>query len=282
MKQVVYIDILLSVNLMIDYCLVRAAARLAGRVCSRVRICLASIVGAACSLVVLLPPQTVWVKVLITVFSAGMMTLAATGAVNVGAFIKMCSCLILVTLCYGGIMSCIWLFIAPRGLIVNNGAVYADIDPVTLIVCAAVFYSVSALYSRTVRKRTFERSACRIRITRNGMSKVIDGIFDTGNLLCEPFSGLPVIIAERRYIEELIPATLDGFARGECSYPLPEGIRVVPYSSVGGSGLLAAFRPDSIRVYSAEGERAANAYVGVSEDSLGQDCHAVISPDALE
>ncbi len=281
MRQTVYIDILLSVNLLTDYVLLRAASRLAGRVCSRARMCAASAVGAACSLVILLPPQPLPVRFALTALTAALMTLAGPGYRSAGAYAKMTGCLMLVTLCYGGAMSCLWMFLSPRGIIVNNGAVYLDLSPTVLILSAAVFYAVFSLAAGRLRRRTLERSACRLEIERGGRSAAVDAIFDTGNMLREPFSGLPVIIAERGYIENVLPPGIDGFTDGAAQSASPGGIRVVPYSSVGGGGLLAAFRPDSLKVLSPEGTREAEAYVGVSAQPPGDGCHAIINPDAL-
>ena len=49
LEDKVYLDILLSVNMLTDYVLLRAAARLAGRVCSKARICAAASVHSAFS-----------------------------------------------------------------------------------------------------------------------------------------------------------------------------------------------------------------------------------------
>ena len=262
-----------------DYFLLRSAGRLAGRIGSRGRLCVAAVIGAAGSLVILLPPFGFAARMAYAAASAALMTFAGFGYDCRQIFLKTCGCLLLVTLCYGGAMSCVWLTLAPRGLIVNNGAVYIDLDPVALVISAMVFYALSMLLSRRMRTRTFERSACRLVVTRGGVSAELNAMLDTGNLLREPFSGLPVIVAERSSVESVMPEDADGFAQGEsCSARL----RLVPYSAMGGSGLLTAFMPDSITVLcDGARPRAARAYIGVCDDGICPGCNAIVSPDAL-
>ena len=53
-------------------------------------------------------------------------------------------------------------------------------------------------------------------------------LIDTGNLLREPRTGMPVIIAESRMLGPVLPVA---------------GCRTIPYGSLGGTGLLECFRP---------------------------------------
>lgn len=56
-------------------------------------------------------------------------------------------------------------------------------------------------------------------------------LIDTGNRLREPLSGLPVVIAEARLLEDALPES---------------GWRELPFGAVGGSGRMACFRPAAL------------------------------------
>ena len=84
---------------------------------------------------------------------------------------------------------------------------------------------------------------------------------DSGNRLREPFSGAPVIVARR----SLFPDT--------------ETPRVIPYQTVGGEGMLTAFRPHRVTVHS--GKRrgtVGEVYVALSEHIQNEDYQAVVDP----
>ena len=76
-----------------------------------------------------------------------------------------------------------------------------------------------------------------------------NALMDTGNSLCEPFSGYPVILAEKSVFNKL-----NG---GET----PEKIRLIPVSTVGGEALIKAFRPESLKI---GGYTTDKVYIGES------------------
>ncbi len=82
--------------------------------------------------------------------------------------------------------------------------------------------------------------------------------------LREPFSGLPVIVCER--------GTLANLAPGE-----GEPLRLVPYGSLGGSGLLYAFMPDRV---TGPGDRELRCYIGLADTPLSSGQYtALYNPD---
>ena len=122
------------------------------------------------------------------------------------------------------------------------------------------------------------RSRCRITVSNRGRQVSIDAIIDTGNLLCEPFSGLPVIVAEMDALESVLPEGLENFPEQPAS-----GIRVIPYCGVGGEGIMPAFRPEKLTaVLPGSRPRSADAYIGVlRKGRVGKDHHAIVNPDIL-
>ena len=100
-----------------------------------------------------------------------------------------------------------------------------------------------------------------------GMGPVsVRALLDTGNHLTEVFSGSPVAVVRREAVESALPSSVLAAARcahaGETSpdgAAIPQaaagdsGIRLVPYRSVGGKGLLPAFRPQSASLLSSAG-----------------------------
>lgn len=88
-------------------------------------------------------------------------------------------------------------------------------------------------------------------------------VVDTGNVLAEPLSNLPVIVAEK--------AALCGLEEGR-------SMRCVPFASVGGEGRLYAFLPDRIRI---DG-REYDACIAVYDGSLCPEGHALIPGRCME
>jgi len=286
MRQTIYLDVLISVNFLVDYFLLYAAGQLSASVISRVRLCLGALVGAICSCTILLPSLPFWLSAAVTIAVCVLMTLTAFGFSGIRRFCRTIFFVAAVTVCYAGLMLALWLFAAPRGLIVNNGAVYIDIPPGMLVLATVASYALVSLFSGILRKRNLVRSRCCVTIYHHGGKVALEAIVDTGNLLTEPFSGLPVIVAEKSALLPVLPVGLGTFAQG--AFPTdpgtpPPGLRVIPYSGVGGKGVMLAFRPERITA-ALPGQRPhiASAYIGIlPEGSVGRDHHAIVNPDIL-
>lgn len=99
-----------------------------------------------------------------------------------------------------------------------------------------------------------------------------------GNLLKDATSNLPVIIVEKKLLENLIDSwvlenisnILSGkFLEADNSKIHKYKFKIIPFASLGNqNGLLLGFKPDSIKVYSDEEIIEKKAIIGIYEDSL--------------
>lgn len=117
-------------------------------------------------------------------------------------------------------------------------------------------------------------------------------LYDSGNSLTEPFSGSPVAVVNRAAIEGILPEEVRAALHPE-SVPRSGGgtaaalrvrLRMVPFRSVGGSGLLPAFQPDRLTVVGAGGgsRDVTGGYVALG-DAIGQgEFDALIGTDMAE
>jgi len=280
LRQTIYIDVLISVNLLVDYFLLYAAGQLSASAVSRARMCLGAFVGACFSCSVLLPPLPFLCSAALSASACGLMTLTAFGFRSWRRYLRTAMYVVLVTVCYAGLMLAIWLVAAPRGLIVNNGAVYIDIPPELLVAVTVAAYALLSLFSGRLRKRNLIRSRCIVTVSCGDSCVELDAIIDTGNLLSEPFSGLPVIVAE---YDALLPVLPDGFEQYPDGGEACSRLRVIPYSGVGGGGMMLAFRPERLTATLPGGRaQTADAYIGVLRTGrVGRDYRAIVNPDML-
>lgn len=83
----------------------------------------------------------------------------------------------------------------------------------------------------------------------------LTALVDSGNLLRDPVTHLPVIVISRQAASRLCP--------GGTFFP---GMRLISVRTVGGSSLMPVFRPQSVRLLQAHGWQAAEAVIGLSPD----------------
>lgn len=270
LKQTVYVDVLMAVNFFINYFLLLACAKFLTVPVKRGRLALASGLGAAFSLSLLLPEIPAVLALVVKLAMSAAIVLCAFGFGGAKQLLRCTAAFYIINFGFAGLMMALWYFFAPQGLVIRNSVVYFNISPVLLILLTIVCYLAITGINRIVGRQAPKELSCRVVITRGGIACDCTAKVDTGNSLREPFSDVPVIVADKEVIKRLIP---------------PDGslnFRLVPYEAVSGSGVLKAFRPDHVTVYC--GKRVLQVqqvYIAVSEVKLGG-CDALVNPDILQ
>lgn len=270
MGQTVYVDVLIGLNLIINYFLLLAVARILTLSFRRPRLLGGAAVGAACSLMILLPELNPVLSLLARLALSACIVLAAFRWGGLKQFFRETAAFYLVSFAFAGFMLILWYFFSPQGMILKNNVVYFDVSPLTLIFFTVLCYLVVMLISRVTGRRAPKELYCRIRIDCSGRSCCCSAKVDTGNSLREPFSNYPVAVVYGPRVAAVAPPSES------------LNMRLVPFSAVSGEGLLKAFRPDKLTVTC--GGRTAevrNVYIAVAKDRLGE-CDALLNPDLLQ
>ena len=79
----------------------------------------------------------------------------------------------------------------------------------------------------------------------DGNAVILPAMLDSGNLLRDPVTGLPVLVVPRKAARLLFPGVYD---LGDLA-SLPLGFRLLNVRTAAGSALLPLFRPDECRLY---------------------------------
>ncbi len=275
--MVIYLDVLLAVNWVIDFLLLHATARLTRTPARGGRLVLGAAVGAASCCVVLLPALPAPLSVAWKAAGACAMTAAAFRWSGVGPLLRRTAVLFVLSAAFAGAAMALWVFAAPTGLQVVNGVVYYELSPLLLIALTAVSYGLLCLVGRFMRRREPVGRAYRLRIVYHGQTAEVAALYDSGNGLVEPFSGAPVAVADYAAVAALLTPAWEPSRR------TPPGARLIPYSSVGGDGFLPAFRPERLTVCGEEGEwDVSGAYVAVCGGLGGGDHGALIGTALTE
>lgn len=252
----IYADILVIVNLYVDYillCCVRSFLRLGA---ATSRLVLGALTGALLSLLGLLPLPG-WTSPLL----GGACALAAAGAAFAPAKPRLLVRCWLSTWIFSFLLAGFLLFImqfAPPGYMALVGsAVYLNLSLPVLFAATCGAYAIFRLAGKLL-PRDHGPPLTKLTIVRGGRAATVFAKADTGNALREPFSGLPVIVCQREALGALGPL------------PTPEelspGQRLIPFESLGGKGLLAAFRPESVAV--AATGKPLECYIAVTDTPL--------------
>lgn len=274
---VIYVDMLLAVNLVIDYILLCGCARVLQLPTHRGRMIAGAAVGALSSLMILLPPMNVTLSLLCKLGVALVMVPIAFPVSSFPRFCKAGVTLFVISALFAGVCSGLYLLLSPTGVLVQSGIVYMPIPPLVLLAMTTVSYGVLCLYDRFTQRRMVKDAAFLIEILHKDERLYLRTLFDSGHSLRDSFSGAPVIIVDRAALGALRTSAEPALA-DVSSQP----IRYIPFSSLGGSGLLPSFRPQTVLLH-ANGNVIPldNVWVAVTEHLGSGDCDALIGPDIL-
>lgn len=240
----VYVELLFGLNTIINYLMLRGSAAIGGSPAKFGRLLAAAALGGgyAVAAVVLDGLQSVlWQG-----FFAGMMLVIAFGwkrsTVKLGLFFFALS------FALGGAVLLLVQWVEPDCLILGGRAYYALSMPALLLVAGAG-YGLAALVLSGCGTHT-GGDLISMGVSLGDRSTSLRALRDTGNVLRDPVSGQPVLVADSEAVKRLLPALqtehcqnpVEGMQWLSAEYPSLR-FRLVPYRSVGvDHGMLLAVR----------------------------------------
>ena len=159
-----------------------------------------------------------------------------------------------------------------------NGYVYMSVSALVLVVSSAVIYGVLLLVRRILDKPE-SGGLVKLRVTNLGRTAELSGLPDSGNGLRDFLTGRPVIVCRRSSVAAVTPRNVSAYLAG-CTDDLA-GIRLIPMNTAAGSGIAAAFRPDSVTVGTHGNEKPLDALIAVSEGALDNESFEALIPTGL-
>lgn len=169
-------------------------------------------------------------------------------------------------------------FFAPGNIAVLGSAIYLDLSLPLLFLFTCGAYGAFWLLRRAFPRESAGARLCTLCIEHQGARVEVAAKADTGNALREPFSGLPVVVCEAAALGAAAPAGALGFLAGGGPPAAGDQLRLVPFESVGGTGVLPAFRPG--RVTEKKTGRELPCYVALHKQKLSAGTFAALyNPD---
>ncbi len=269
--MVIYLDVLAVINFYITYFALKASARLLHAGYRTGRLILASVLGGLSSLSALFALDflpSLGLRLALT----AVITLAAFGFGKISAFALRCLVTAVIAALVCGITIMLRELTGSSFFAAAGGYPYLDISVLHLVISTtAVYIAVCAF--RKICDKPAPDEMIKLEIKQNGKTAVLLAYPDSGNNLRDFLTGLPVIVCRKDKIRPLMPAASDN----------PKGIRIIPFSSVGGSGVVTAFRAESVAVIDRNGRKTAvEALIGTEENALkNESFDAVINPKII-
>lgn len=230
---IIYADILLLINFVLDFLCLFISGRLLSKRLKTLRFILASLFGAVYTLLYyVLYPLEWYFSLPLHIVAACIICIIAFKFSSFKNIAKTVAVFILTSALLGGLLNAVY---GISGRFADG--IYTDISASSLIIISVLSTVIALGYSLLCKKKVVTKSM-RADIYINEEPIKVNLLVDSGNMLTEPFTSLPVIVIR----SNIMPPPLDHPSLDNSPIPL----RLIPVKTSSGSGVLFGFIPKKV------------------------------------
>lgn len=278
----IYLDVILLENLCMNYIILFATGLVNKVKIKQWRIIVSSIIGGVYSIFSFAPIAKIYSSLILKILLSIVMIYIAFKPKNSKLLFKQLILFYLISFAFGGCAFALLYFVKPQDILMRNG-VFTGTYPIKIAVLGGIlgFVIVNIAFKVVKGKISKKDMFCEVQIFFQDKSVTIKAMIDTGNLLKDPISGMPVVVVEAKQLEKLIPTSmienLNKIVSGEEQIQVDEidteyssKFRVIPFSSLGKqNGLLLGFKADKLVILLEEEQKTlTQVIIGIYDKSL--------------
>lgn len=193
---------------------------------------------------------------------------------------------------FGGCAFSLLYFIKPQNILMKNG-VYVGTYPIKIALLGGlVGFIITNIAFKIIKTKLKKKDMIyKIKIKIYEKEQEVNAMLDTGNLLREPITKIPVIIVEKEKLYYLIPAeildNIDKIIGGDeillKNQQFLNKIKIIPFTSLGKpNGIMLGIKADSVIIENEELKENKNVIIGISQQKLGYNYSALFGLELLE
>lgn len=257
----IYADILFLVNLSLNWFSLILTSKMMKLKSNVKKMLLAAAAGAAAGVLTIFFPKTVPVAIT-EIASAFLMCAIAFKAEGFFKYIKICTCLFASGVTIGGSLTLIYSFFNRSGIRLQK---QSDLSTAIFLLLSFTVTVTAVFFERFIRSSKSAESGL-LTLEYGGKSMSMPYFCDSGNFLLEPISGKPAIIINERELLGFLPRELlefDPLTLGADNTLPHSGIRLLPASTVCGSGIMLGIIPDKVTLTDKKGSKEVDAIIAL-------------------
>lgn len=266
MQQTVYVDLFFMINFSMDFLCFFLTCQLLGIRLALLRTLAASALGGIYAVAVLFIEVGGIVAVLLDIAVCGLM--CGIAFASAAPIVATAAVYVALSMVLGGFMTALFSLLNRTPL--HFGTIGGDgMDAYVFALLALVSAVITALGGAFFRRRVSKKYAT-VTVCLGGRKKTLDAFCDSGNLLCDPISLRPCVLADIDALGDLLPRSIADAARsaggiefaGLCREDARR-IRMIPAQTAMGEGLLIALRMDEMLIGSGGKEKRVDALLAL-------------------
>ncbi|MBQ7379617.1 MAG: sigma-E processing peptidase SpoIIGA [Clostridia bacterium] len=282
----VYADLLFLINFSMDFLCMFLSVKLLHLRQHKGRMLLAAILGGLYSVVSLLVSVREWIALTLDIGMCLVMcaVCSAGKGVRFSRLLLLCGTYFGISALMGGGMTALYNLLNKLDL--PLGDVQGDGISAWMFLLLAAAAAMAAAFGGRLFSRQTTHHTCTVHVRLADAAWELTGLCDSGNLLCDPISGTPVIVADREVWLAQLPDELRCAVESDGKHLDMAGqerrLRIIPMQTAQGNSLTVALLPDEIRIEEQNGKsRAVHALIAPSGQALPGDFHAVVPATLL-
>lgn len=293
----IYIDIVLIENLCMNYIILFTTGYILKIKMNHIRLIIAGLLGGIYSILAYTQILKIYSNIVMKIILSIVMVYIGYNAKNIKTLIKQIILFYLVSFIFGGCAIALLYFIKPQEILSKNGMLIGTYPIKVALLGGIVGFVITQIAFKVVKRRISKNDIfCEITIFIENKSIKAKAIIDTGNMLKDPLTKIPVIVVEKELMYKIIPNdildNLDKIVGGDATDKIYENVeymskfRVIPFTSLGKqNGLLLGIRADKVVIQIDENEEEnKNVIIGIYTKKLSKkgNYNALLGLDILE
>lgn len=278
----IYIDIVLIENLIMNYIILLATGIIAKEKIKHIKLILASLLGAIYTLIAYVNILEIYTNFALKILLSILIVYIAYNPQNVNKMWKMLLLFYLTSFAFGGAAFALIYIVKPQDILMKNGLFLGTYPLKTIILGTAIAFGIIITAFSIVKSKITKKDIIYdIEIKMNNKLIKTKALVDTGNMLKEPISNMPVVVIERVLLYNCVPKeilnNLESIMGGDFA-KVPDRIqkeyisklKLIPFASLGKSnGMLIGIKPEYLKIIKKdETIEEKNIILGIYQQSL--------------
>lgn len=255
----IYIDIVLIENLCMNYIILFATGFIMKMKLHHIRMILSAFIGGVYAILSYMQIFPLNSNMLVKIGLSICMVYIAFFPKGIKALLKQLLMFYLISFVFGGCAFALLYFIKPENIFMKNG-IYIGTYPVKIALLGGIVgFAVTYIAFKVVKTRMSKKAIIYdIEIKIDGKKVEMKAMLDTGNMLKDPITGVPVIVVEKEQLYGVLPQNiLDNIDKiiggdwngNEDNVSYRARFRIIPFCSIGKqNGMLLGFKVDEVKI----------------------------------
>lgn len=257
----VYIDIIFLENIILNFIILYATSIISKSKVNLVRIAIGSLIGSIYVVFYYLSKIEWYSNIFLKLFLSISIVYISFNTKNVKELLKILILFYLTSFVFGGATLGVIYIVNPEGITIQDGIIIGSYTIKTIFIGIILAFIILITAFKTVKAKFSKKDLfCNIVIKINNKQVKTKAMLDTGNLLKEPITNIPVLVVEHNLLYDVIPNeildNIENILKGSLENIAEElkneyisRLKVIPFSSLGKqNGMLLGIKADGLIV----------------------------------